>query len=223
MKLRYPITLSVLFCLALSPAAFGQTSPRIAVANTGRILSEMQEYKVFREDLESDTTLLRSSDKEKQEELVKLNRQRQEVRSNTPQRDDLDEKYADAVGSYKLWLQQETLKLQRKQQRKVRELISRIEKAIGEVAQRDGYDLVVADVRPELRDDQGGLDAIVALMNSRNVLYTSPKLDISDAVIALLDSKYKRGGPAAAPGAPAASPAPRKSTPAAPRPAPEKP
>jgi Skp family chaperone for outer membrane proteins len=218
------IPLSLLLCI-VSSAASGQADGqvRIAVANSGRILNEMQESKAFREDIETERANLEKMANERRDGLKQLAQQRNNVRNDTPQWEGLNEKFTEAAGEFQLWTQQEQIKLQRKQKRKVRELFSKIEKAIGEVAQRDGYELVVADVRPELQQnlDQVTPEALGALMSSRNVLYASPKMDISDAVIALLDSKYKRGGgTTAAP--PAANPAQRKTP--APRPAaPEKP
>jgi Skp family chaperone for outer membrane proteins len=168
------------------------------------------------------------------DEIRKLEAQRGQLKPDSPQFDELSEKYNDAALEFKLWQAQATSKAERNQKRQIKALFQKVEAATAEIAQRDGYDLVLAKQRPELPDnvDNVKYEQIVAALSARNVLYASPKADITDAVIALLDSKYKaKGGggaarPAAAPipggaAAPApAAPAPAAGGPRRPAPAP---
>lgn len=218
MKTHSFSTLAALLCLFALPAlSFGQGSAqlRIAVANPSRIFSEMQETKDLKEDLESERVRLTSMEKEKREELQKIQNQRNQLKADTPQWDELNNKLMDAALEFQLWGQQTKARAERNQKRQMKQLFDHIEKAIEEVAQRDGYDMVLADQRPELPEnlDQINFDQLRALINSRNVLYSSPKTDISDAVIATLDAKYKGKG--------AAAPAAEKSGAAAPAAAPK--
>src|SRR5688572_14710874 len=218
------IPFAAAFCLAAAvtfvPTAFGQSDGvRVAVANTGRIFSEMQETKELQENLKAEGARLKAMEDERRKELQKLQEERNQLKADTPQWEELNTKLMDAVLEFQLWGQKTKLKAERDQKRQLKQLFDHIESAVAEVAKRDGYDLVIAEQRPELPEnlDQVNFDTLRATINSRNVLYASPKSDISDAVIALLDSKHKgKGGAPAAKtgGATAPAPAPRKPAPA---------
>jgi hypothetical protein len=56
---------------------------------------------------------------------------------------------------------------------------------------------------------QISVEQLRAMLNGRNILYASDKIDMNSAVIAELDAKYKAGGGGAtAPATPAPAPAP---------------
>lgn len=190
------------------PARGGGAAPgaaasvRIAVANPSRIFSSMKETIDLGESLEAELGRLGAEEKEREEALRKLQSQRNQLKPETPQWEKANNDLMDGAGEFKLWREQNKARLDRTQKRQLRQLFLRIEQACREIAQRDGYDLVVADQRPALPDDLDQVNAaeLRARINSRNVLYAAPKVDISDAVIALLDSKYKaKGGGAASP------------------------
>lgn len=187
---------------------------RVAMANPSRIFQEMQETKDLQENLRSEGVRLTAEEKEKRAELQKLQNQRNQLKPDTPQWDELNTDLMDAALEFRLWGEQTKAKAGRMQKRQLKHLFEQIEQAIAEVAERDGYDLVIADQRPELPEnlDEINFDQLRALINTRNVLYASAKADLSDQVIALLDARYKGRGGAAVP---AAAGPPRR--PAAPR------
>jgi Skp family chaperone for outer membrane proteins len=230
MQRKYLLPLALIVA-AVVPAgsSFGQAQPsRIAVANPGRIFNEMQELKDLKESLDSENQRLKAQEDERRSELTKLQAQRNQLKADSPQWDKLNNQLMEAVGDFQLWAQKEKMKADRNQKRQIKALFQHIEEACGEVAQREGFDIVISDQRPEIPEnlDTINFDQLRALISSRNVLYTGKQTDISDAVIALVDSKYKAKGGAAARStdtgtaapAPAPTPAPRKGT--APKPAP---
>ena len=210
------VPLALLGLAAVPGAAFAQA--KVAVANPGRIFQEMQETNELKQTLEAERVSLAAQEKERREEVQKLQAQRNQLKPETPQWDDLNNKLMDAATDFQLWGQRTKLKAERNQKRQMKTLFQRIEQAVQEVAQRDGYDIVIADQRPTLPEDLDSIpyDQVLGRINSRTLLYASPKADISDAVIALLDSKFKTQGGAGAAPAPAPAPA-RAPAPAAPR------
>src|SRR5918993_760708 len=180
----------------------------------------MQESQDLKVNLESERVRLTSMEKEKRDALQALQNQRNQLKQDTPQWEELNNKLMDAALEFQLWGQQTKAKAERNQKRQMKQLFERIEQAVGEVAQRDGYDVVLADQHPELPEnlDQINFEQLRALINARSVLYTAKKSDISDAVIALLDSKYKGRGSSGGTPAPAPAPAagPRRRWPTAP-------
>ena len=94
------------------------------------------------------------------------------------------------------WTKITQAQLQGQQKQQMKQLFDKIVDATSEVAQQQGYDLVLADQRPELPENLGmiNVEQLRQLLNQRNVLYETEKVDISSAVIANLDSKYKASG-----------------------------
>jgi Skp family chaperone for outer membrane proteins len=206
--------------LSAQAAGAGGGAMRIAVADASRIFNEMQERKDIQVSMQSELERLNAQNKERTDELRKLQAQRDQLKPDTPQYDDLNEKLNDGAIEFRSWQAQATAKAERSQKRQVKALFQRVEAAVAEIATQQGYDLVLTKQRPELPDNLDAVkyEQIVAALSARNVLYASPKADISDAVIAALDAKYKaRGGAASAAPAPAPEKAP---APAAPAPAP---
>jgi Skp family chaperone for outer membrane proteins len=240
MKLKPLMTVALLFAAltvmipALLPAAQdegggGAAAPaadegRIAVADAARIFKEMQETRDVERDMMAERERLEAVGQEKDSEVRKLQAQRDQLRVGAPQYEELNEKLNDAALEFRLWVEQTNARNERSQKRQVRAMFQKIEAAVAEIAQRDGYGLVLAKQRPELPEnlDRVKYDQIVRSLSARNVLYASTKVDISDEVIALLDAKYKSKGGGAAPASggatgprkPAAQPAPAQ--PAAP-------
>ena len=200
-----------------SPGGGGGGDVRVAMANPSRIFREMQETKDLQESLRSEGVKLTAEEKEKRAELQTLQNKRNQLKPDTPQWDEFNTDLMDAALEFRLWGEQTKAKAARTQKRQMKHLFEQIEQAIAEVAERDGYDLVVADQRPELPEnlDEINFDQLRALINSRNVLYASAKADISDQVIAMLDARYKSRGGAGANGAatPAAAGGARRATP----------
>ena len=238
MKLKPLLTVAVLLCgLTVSIPALlraaqkdgGGTASasgegRIAVADAARIFKEMQETKDVERDMGAERDRLEAVAQEKDSEVRKLQAQRDQLRVGAPQYEELNEKLNDAALELRLWVEQTNARNERSQKRQVRAMFAKIEAAVAEIAQRDGYELVLAKQRPELPEnlDRVKYEQIVSRLAARNMLFASERADISDEVIALLDAQYKNQGgaggaaPAAAREPAAAAGSPRRS---APRPA----
>ena len=168
---------------------------RIAVANTARIFSEMQELKDLQVKLQSEQKLLTGVNGEKRDKLNALKAARDALKVDSPQYQDKNAELLKAAIEYESWAKINDADMQRNQKLQMRRLFEKIEQAVGEVAKQKGYDLVITDQRPDLPDDLDKLtlDQLRALINSRNVLYAGEKIDISNDVLALLDARYRAG------------------------------
>lgn len=182
-----------------SRGAAGGGDVRIAVANPSRIFQAMRETQDLKETMKQDLVRLKGEEEEKRARIVKLQGQRNELKPDTPQWDEANDALLKAAIDLDTWGKTSKARAERNQKRQMKHLFEQIEAAVTEVAERDGFDLVVADQRPDLPQnlDEVNFDQLRGLINSRNVLYASAKADISDRVIALLDARYK--GAAAAP------------------------
>lgn len=184
----------------LAAPAFAQT--RIAMVNPSRIFAEMQETKDLKEKLEAQRQRLVAQEKEKRDEIQSLQQSRDQFKPDHPQYEEINNKLMKAAIDFKSWGELTKLEAERNQKRQMRTLFEKIQRAVGEIAQRDGLDLVVADTQPELPENMDAIsfNDLRQIINQRNLLFASKKADISDAVLAVLDAQY-RGGSAPRPAA----------------------
>jgi Skp family chaperone for outer membrane proteins len=188
--------------LVAAPAFAQQKQVRVAVVNPSRIFGEMQETKDLRTSLESERQRLAATDNDKKAELQKLSDQRKVLKPDSQQVEDINKQIMQKAMEYEVWGKYAKLEAERNQKKQMRTLFDKIEKAVGEVAKQQAIDVVITDSAPELPDSLDGIsiDQLRAVLNSRVVLYSSDNADISNAVIAVLDAKYKStAGPAPAP------------------------
>ncbi|MEM7622002.1 MAG: OmpH family outer membrane protein [Planctomycetota bacterium] len=77
-----------------------------------------------------------------------------------------------------------------------RELYGKITEAVGRIAERDGYDIVLFDDKsislndPSSASFAGSVNAI----KSKKVLYASDVVDLTNSVLALMNNEYAAGG-----------------------------
>ena len=199
---RTVVSLAALLCLGLVAAPAGaQNSPRIATASPARIFVEMQETKDLRAQLEQQTGLLQNEAKNKQQKVKDLQAARDLLKPDSPQYAEAERTFMQEAIQFDTWTKITQAQLQGQQKQQMKQLFDKIVAATAEVAQQQGYDLVLADQRPELPENLGmiNVEQLRQLLNQRNVLFANEKVDISAPVIANLDSKYKASGPAPVP------------------------
>jgi Skp family chaperone for outer membrane proteins len=229
MNFKALIPLSLLCGLAL-PATFARaqgSNVRIAVADAARIFNEMQETKDTQAQMQEERNRLEAVGKEKADELNKLKAQREQLKAGAPGYDELTDKLNDAYNDFQAWRASAQAKAERNQKRQVSTLFQKVEAATAQVAQSQGYDLVLAKQQPSLPENLDAVkyEQVVQILSARNVLYAAPRADISDQVIQVLNTNYKGHGGAAttappraprtaAPTTPAPAPAPRSPAPA---------
>jgi Skp family chaperone for outer membrane proteins len=196
--------------LSATPAFAQQKQIRVAVVDPSRVFNEMQETKELRTALESERQRLSATSKEKEAELENLKKQRQFLKPGTAQEEDANNQLMQKAMEYEVWSKYAKLNAERNQKKQMRALFAKIEAAAGEVARQQGIDVVITDHSPELPEAMEGIsiEQLRLILNSRHVLYASDNADISGAVIALLDARFKNAASGPAP-APAPAPAPK--------------
>ena len=219
MNLKNLIPLSLLCGLAL-PATFAHaqgTNERIAVADAARIFNEMQETKDTQAQMQDERNRLEAVGKEKADELNKLKAQRDQLKPGAPGYEEMTDRLNDSYNDFQAWRASAQAKGERNQKRQVSTLFQKVEAATAQVAQSQGYDLVLAKQQPQLPENLDAVkyEQVVQILSARNVLYAAPRADISDQVIQVLNTNYKGRGPVASQPKTAAPPAPAP-TPAAP-------
>jgi Skp family chaperone for outer membrane proteins len=183
------VVLSVL-CFALPASA-----QKIATANAAKVFNEMQEKKDLTAKMENERKTIEAQDLEKKQHLKDLQAARDAIKSDAPGYEKVNQDLFQAAIEYQTWAQITQANVQRNQKLQMVNLFNKITAAIAEVATQKGIDLVIAEQRPELPDnlDQFNVEQVRALINSRNILYSTATVDISNDVINAMDAKYKAG------------------------------
>ena len=191
---------------AAAPAA-AQNAPRMATVSPARAFAEMQETKDLRQQLEQQTNQLQSEAKSRQQKVRDLQAARDLLKPDSPQYAQAEQTFMQEAIQFDTWTKITQAQLQGQQKQQMKQLFDKIVASTGEVAQQQGYDLVLADHRPELPENLGMIntDQLRQLLNQRNVMFVNDKagVDITSEVVANLDAKYKAAG-----GQPAPAPAP---------------
>jgi Skp family chaperone for outer membrane proteins len=169
---------------------------KIAVANAGKVFSEIKEKKDWEQKMQQDQKSLQDELFTRQQKVKSLTEQRDNLRTDSPQYADKDKELQGAKIELEVWAQEEQAEQLRINKIQTKNLFDKIVNAVAEVATQKGIDLVLADQKPEVPDnfmDQANLQQVRELLSSRNVLYSSPSVDITQDVIADLDAKYSAG------------------------------
>ena len=133
---------------------------------------------------------------QKQQKVKSLQEQRDNLRTDSPQYGDKDKELQTAKIDLEVWAQIQQAESARTNKMQTKALFDKIVNAVAEVATAKGIDLVIADQHPEVPDnfmEQATLEQVRALLGQRNVLYSSPQVDITQDVITALDAKYAAG------------------------------
>ena len=214
------VTAGIALAIGTAVAHAQDTSAKIAVCNPARVFGDMQETKDLKASLESQRKQIEGEVQQRQQKVKDLQAARDLLKPDSPQYQKADQDFMQEAIQFDTWSKITQAQLQGQQKTQMKNLFDKIVAATTAVAQQKGLDLVLADQRPDLPENLGqiSVDQLRAILNGRNVLFSSEKVDVTQAVIAELDAKYKAGGggpPAPAAGgtpspAPAPAPAPAK-------------
>lgn len=196
--------------LSLGTMSFAADPARIAIADPAKVFTDIRELKDLRAKIDSDRLLLEGMDREKRENLNSLKAARDALKPGTQQYKEKNVELNKVAIEYDSWSKINQADFAREQKLQMKSLYQKIEAAIAEVAKTKGFDLVLADHRPEFPEDldQINMDNLRALINSRTVMFANEKVDITNDVVIYLDQKYRAAGAGSpvAPSAPAAAP-----------------
>lgn len=192
MKMKFAVTALCLMSFWGS-VAFAAEPTKVAIANPGRIFSEMQELKDLRGKMDSEKKLLEGVDREKREQVRAIEAARDALKVETLQYQEKNAELLKVSIEYETWGRLNNANFQREQKLQLKLIYQKIEEAVAEVAKQKGFDLVISDQRSEMPGeiDRLNIEQLRAIINSRAVLYAGEKADISNDVLALLDAKYR--------------------------------
>lgn len=194
--------------LSLAPAAVAQDAIRVGTANPAKIFDEIRETQDLKTRLDTERRMLEQSDTERKQRLRDLQEARNQLRPDSPQFEQRNQELMQAGIEYEVWVRTKQAELARRQKEQLRTIFEKIASACAEVASQKGFDVIISDQRPPMPEslEQIDLNVLREIINRRSVLYSAPKADISEDVIALLNARYVANPAPAAPAAPAPAP-----------------
>lgn len=189
------LTLVVALALNLSPARAQSAQPtKVAIANPAKIFQQLQETNDLKAKMENTRKTLEQQEFERRQKIKDLEAQRNQLKPDAPAYQERQHELLQATMEFQVWGQMMQADVQREQKQQMKSLFDKITTAVTEVATQKGIDLVIAEQRPDLDNiDQLNVEQVRALINTRNVLFSAPQIDISNDVIAAMDAKYKAG------------------------------
>ena len=201
-----PAALAAALLLSLALPAMAQ---KVATANPAHIFNQIQETKDLQAKFNADLGALNEQRKQKELQINDTKAARDSLKPDTAQWAERNKELVRLAVEYEAWQKIVQADLERQQKMQMKAIFDRITESVAQVAASRQIDLVIAEVRPELPDniDQINTNDLRARLISRNVLFSTPQVDISNDVIAAMDAKYKGGGTA---GAGAAGAAPQR-------------
>lgn len=185
----------------LAPAALAQeANTRVGVCNPARVFERMDERRAIQERINGRRVQIQAEAERRQGEIRQLEQQRQNLRPDTPQFNQLTQEILEKSVQYNVWGQLQQAELARTEREHLRRLFDKIQQATGEIASSRGMSLVLSENRPEITEEMNP-DQVRAVLGTRNVLYVSEQADLTEAVIALVNRRYLETGEGAVGGA----------------------
>lgn len=192
------LRLAPLAAIALIAIAFTgsiASAQKIALANPAKIFQELKETADLRKAMEAKEQQVKNTQFEKQQKIKDLQARRDQLKPDSSGYAEANRDLMQAAVDYEVWGKMTQVEVQNEQKRQLLGIFNRITNAVSEVATAKGIDLVVTDQRPEIPEnlDAVNVDQLRGLINSRNVLFFKPQIDISADVVAALNAKYEKG------------------------------
>jgi len=184
---------------ALAQPAAAQAAIKIAIANPAHIFAELAETKALQIQMQDEQKKFQTAQQEKVAAITDLKNKRDNLNPAHPQWAELNSQLAALTAEYKVWMETQKVIAESTQKIKMTALFKKIEEGVADIAKRDGIDLVIADNRDPLPPNLDEIDVrtLRGLLLQRDVIYSNDRIDMTEAVVTLLDAKYH--GVAAAP------------------------
>jgi len=196
-KLHILVLAGLVTCAALLTAAVAQgpaapANTRLAVCDIVLVFNNYQKSKDLTAELNESRSKLQAEKKQREEAIERLRLQLEALTVGQPEYEKRLGEMQKMVLELKVWEQYEETLLMRRHHRLTEEMYEELLTALGEVAHEQGYSVVLYTNRNRIESQNSA--ELARAIESRKVLYNDPSLDITDAVLARLNQKYRASG-----------------------------
>ena len=190
--------LATAFAALLLTAVPALAQQKIAIANPIKILNELQETKDINQTMTDQQAVFKNNVGTREQELKDLQTQRDQLKPDAPQWAEKNNELVQKKAVAEAWAQETQRGMQRKFRDQAKRMQEKITATIAKIAAAKKIDLVLADQKPEVSDDQLEKmqpQQIMGVLFGRNILFAGDSLDITQEVITELDKIYKTPAP----------------------------
>ncbi len=161
-----------------------------AVVDVQAVFAKLDEKAAIEADITGQTEKLQNEGRNRQAQLKEIEADIKVTNVNSPTFKQLTEKLEKLVLEYQVWEKWSKRQLEVEKTLRIEQLYLKLVKAIGDMAKKNGYDLVL------YKDQTGNFRSrsqqqAAAVIQLRKVLYSNEKLDISSALTKQLNNEYK--------------------------------
>jgi Skp family chaperone for outer membrane proteins len=169
--------------------------PRIATVNPAKVFNDMKETKDLKQKMESDRTAIQNEGKRRADDLEEAKKKLTIFNEGSEEYNKASKDVIEKAVGLQTWQELIKADLARQQKAQMKNLFEKIEQATKEVAEQKKIDLVIVEQKIDLPSDpntmgQITVDQLRQLINQRSVMYSNGKYDITNDVLANVDSKY---------------------------------
>jgi len=188
--------LAMLSLPVVRPARADEVPLKIAVCNSLKIATQIQEYKDLVEKAKADRASLESQLNDRNQKIKAM---QDELKLLLPDSAQYAEKNK-ALLNYRIegevWAKTMQLDVARKEKQSNKMLFDKIQATVAQTANERGITLVIADRSRDLPEnvDEIPAETLTALLLDRTILYTDPKLDITQDIVIAMDKAYASSG-----------------------------
>jgi len=197
-----PIAAALVVAAALLGGA-AVLAPRpsvVATVNLEKVFNTIELQAAREADLKALLTRMKARETELENAVKEVESELDSFQPGTKSAIDAQNQVQAAVGEFRAYVQYSRLKLEAEESKFMRETYLAIRDAAGRYAKQNGIDVVLLDDSiPEFQS--GTADRTVQQISNRRVLFANAELDISDGLIAFMNSEATK-----APAAPAPAP-----------------
>jgi len=166
-------------------------APRTAVAvvNVAELIAKCQKNQDFQAEVQKRRVRLEQEQKKKQDAINVL-RQNLDLAGTAAERQKVEREITKELYEFQAWQNIEQQNLVRDQRMFLIELYGEIDRAVAEVAEKNGYDLVLFDT-PSPDFDELNPEQLVQVIGNRRVVYRNENVNLTPVVLEKLNLDHQ--------------------------------
>jgi Skp family chaperone for outer membrane proteins len=164
----------------------------VAVVNVQKVFNSLKEKQDIEAELKQRAQSLQSNEKEKRQKIQQMKSNLDVLKPGTSEYQQQEQKLERAVVDLKAWAQYKQQKMKRTRGVKMESLYRKTTDTAGNVAEDNGFDLVLYDEGSADLNYQSSKQ-LSTMIQMRKVLWSNDKLNITDQVIQRMNNQYQAG------------------------------
>lgn len=165
----------------------------VAVVDWLAVTTQLEELKAQRATLDAEVKKKNEDRQSRAARIQEIREQLQSMPPDAPRVRELSEQLEMETSMYQAWWQATQGQLSRNELSMQIDTYEAIVKAVGEVAKRDGWEIVLWDDAEGMKVDRTNLQSTVEAIARRHMLYSVDAIDITEDVIQYMNNNYRVG------------------------------